>query len=70
MYRELQEAHMGSGKSLTAFEQGSDLIKSCASEKNPPGNVMEDSTGEETSLEVGAPARGLLWALGHEERLS
>lgn len=33
MYRELQEAHRDRGKSLTAFEQGSDLIKSCASEK-------------------------------------
>lgn len=70
MYRERQEAHLGRGKSLTAFEQGSDLIKSCASEKNSPGNVMEDSAGEGKSLEVGAPARGLLWALGHEERLN
>lgn len=42
MNRELQEAHRGRGKSLTAFEQGSDLIKNCASEKNPSGDVMED----------------------------
>lgn len=61
MSRELQEANVGRGKPLKAFERRSDVIKVVPLE-NPSGNVVEGEAGQGKSLAVGTRARRLLLA--------